>query len=53
MGLSEEMVPTDNIPLGRPGLAREIATAVAFLASSESSYITGEEITVDGGFTQG
>ncbi len=38
-----------QIPLGRMGRADEIAHAVAWLASSESSYITGQEIHVNGG----
>jgi NAD(P)-dependent dehydrogenase (short-subunit alcohol dehydrogenase family) len=38
-----------NIPLGRPGAAREIAGAIAFLASPEASYVTGESFVVDGG----
>jgi NAD(P)-dependent dehydrogenase (short-subunit alcohol dehydrogenase family) len=38
-----------NIPLGRPGAAREVAGAIAFLASPESSYVTGESFVVDGG----
>ena len=40
-----------NIPLGRPGHAREISHFVAFLASDKSSYATGSSIIVDGGLT--
>ena len=40
------------ISLGRFGNADEIATTAVFLASSDSSFITGAEIPVDGGFAQ-
>jgi NAD(P)-dependent dehydrogenase (short-subunit alcohol dehydrogenase family) len=40
-----------NLPLGRPGHAREIAHFVAFLASEKASYATGASIVVDGGLT--
>jgi NAD(P)-dependent dehydrogenase (short-subunit alcohol dehydrogenase family) len=37
------------IPAGRPGHAREIAAAIAYLASPEASYVSGESHVVDGG----
>jgi NAD(P)-dependent dehydrogenase (short-subunit alcohol dehydrogenase family) len=40
------------ITLGRIGRSDEIAAAALFLASADSSYITGSELPVDGGFTQ-
>jgi len=41
----------ESIPLGRLGEPRDVANAVAFLASDEASYITGTTIIVDGGQT--
>ena len=40
------------IPMGRIGLPREIATAALFLASDDSSFVTGIELFVDGGAAQ-
>ena len=40
-----------HIPMGRFGLAKEMAYAALYLASDESSYVTGTEFMVDGGIT--
>ena len=43
---------SNTVPLGRLGRSDEIAKAVVFLASADSSYITGTELFVAGGFAQ-
>jgi len=40
-----------HVPMGRFGQAKEMAQAALYLASDESSYVTGSEFTVDGGIT--
>ena len=49
--LSEDLLETAraHIPLGRMGQPSEVAAAVAFLASDEAKYITGQTLNVDGG----
>jgi NAD(P)-dependent dehydrogenase (short-subunit alcohol dehydrogenase family) len=44
-----ETVERPGLPLGRPGHAYEIAAAIAFLASEEAGYVTGESFVIDGG----
>lgn len=49
-GLSKEELD-EGYPLGRMGNAKEVTDTVLFLASQESSFITGSEVTIDGGAT--
>ena len=53
----QEDISIDNIkeriPLKRFGLPEEVVEAIIFLASKNSSYITGSTISVDGGFSIG
>lgn len=47
--MTQEIV--DKTPIGRLGTAREIAYGALYLASDESSYVTGTELIIDGGHT--
>lgn len=51
MGEEQKQQILSSIPLGRMGLPEEVADTVLFLASSKSSYITGQILSVDGGMT--
>ena len=50
--LPEKAERRERIPMGRYGSADEVAELIAFLASPRSSYITGQNIRIDGGLTR-
>ena len=58
LGLTKEQIQgfidfqVNTIPSGRAGTPEEIAKAVTFLASDDSSFVNGIELFVDGGMTQ-
>jgi 3-oxoacyl-[acyl-carrier protein] reductase len=48
---AKEKIAAENTPMGRAGSSQEVADLIAFLASDESTYITGQMIVIDGGNT--
>jgi NAD(P)-dependent dehydrogenase (short-subunit alcohol dehydrogenase family) len=48
-GAEARDVLTSHVPMGRMGLADEVASAILFLASTESSYVTGHDLIAGGG----
>lgn len=53
LGDTDRRYLTDSTPMGRLGRPEEVANVIAFLASDESSFMTGSEVVVDGGYTAG
>jgi len=53
MGRNNALVQkfTDVIPMGRPAEMAEVASMVAYLASEEASFVTGQVLSVNGGST--
>lgn len=56
-GFIDSLPETDDrrarIPMGRYGKASEVSSLIAYLASAEAGYITGQNIRIDGGLTRG
>lgn len=53
LGDTDRQYLIDTTPMGRLGEPEEVASVIAFLASDESSFMTGSEVVIDGGYTAG
>jgi NAD(P)-dependent dehydrogenase (short-subunit alcohol dehydrogenase family) len=51
--LDPDQIAASTVPLGKAGQAEEIANGILFLASDQSSHMTGSELVIDGGITAG
>jgi NAD(P)-dependent dehydrogenase (short-subunit alcohol dehydrogenase family) len=51
IGVERGAVYAQRVPLGRLCLPEEVASVIAFLASPDAAYITGQTIVIDGGLT--
>jgi len=51
--LDPDKIAASSVPMGKPGQAEEIANGILFLASDQSSHVTGSELVIDGGLTAG
>jgi len=51
--LDPDKIAAASVPLGKAGQAEEIASGILFLASDQSSHMTGSELVIDGGMTAG
>jgi len=50
--ISEKSDRLARIPMGRYGRVEEVSELIAFLASERSSYVTGQNLRIDGGLTR-
>jgi NAD(P)-dependent dehydrogenase (short-subunit alcohol dehydrogenase family) len=51
--LDPNLIAAASVPLGKAGLAEDVANGILFLASDQSSHMTGSELVIDGGMTAG
>jgi NAD(P)-dependent dehydrogenase (short-subunit alcohol dehydrogenase family) len=51
--LDPQQIAANSVPLGIAGQAEDIANGILFLASDQSSHMTGSELVIDGGLTAG